>query len=41
MRTPCGWIVRTYWWDIEKDVPVDLAMTFVPDPDHAWNLEEE
>ncbi|MFH1689740.1 MAG: hypothetical protein ABIE42_05815 [Candidatus Eisenbacteria bacterium] len=40
MRVPGGWIVRAQEWDSVGDGETYVvALTFVPDPGHAWGRE--
>jgi hypothetical protein len=39
-----GWVVRHLEWDTEKKgmpQPLTVAMVFIPDPNHEWEIEEE
>lgn len=41
MAVPSGWLVRSVEAPFEDGTTWTVALTFVPDPDRAWILEDE
>lgn len=39
-RVPGGWLVRTCSWDWQDGEVLHMGATFVPDPEHTWEVPD-